>query len=339
MEEQMELYKGEEMEEKLREYFLEAGYYVLRSVKYKYLEEEITDVDLFLYGRFASLTRQKINVDIKNKKTPKAFERILWANGLKQLLKFDYCIVATSDKRPKIREYGKKHNTIILDGTFLSKVEGRSTNRISEEDFLKELSKYISNKQFGYNDWKTIYESSKSRLLDCLDFSGFNATLSSLQYFLESSFNYQKNDIASRTIYIIISHLLLIIDYIIKDVAFLGQKSKEAFLDEGFKYGNLGKEGVDKKIELALKISNANETSNSIMKQFESLPTNIFTEFFSKNENSKYLFSWAREFEGVAFKLEFIYPDKLDNNLKSIISIFLDYFNINRKEFFEFNNR
>ena len=51
MEKQTELFKGELMEEKLRLYFLNNGYYVARGIKYVFEGNEITDIDLFLYGR------------------------------------------------------------------------------------------------------------------------------------------------------------------------------------------------------------------------------------------------------------------------------------------------
>lgn len=102
------------MEELLRNYFLNLGYYVIRGVKYKYEGFDITDVDLYLYGRSSSLTRERINVDIKNKKTPQAFERILWVNGLKELLKFDSCIVATTDQRSVINAFGHLHNLSLI---------------------------------------------------------------------------------------------------------------------------------------------------------------------------------------------------------------------------------
>src|SRR5665648_540774 len=122
MEKQTELLKGELMEEKLRTYFLNNGYYVARGVKYNFEGNEITDIDLFLYGRVSSLSRIRTNVDIKNKKSPKAFERILWAKGLQELLDFDNCVVATTDKKDVLRKFGLKHNTIILDGNFPSRI-------------------------------------------------------------------------------------------------------------------------------------------------------------------------------------------------------------------------
>ena len=257
MEKQETLFKGELIEEKLRLYLLNNGYYVARAVKYNFKQQEITDIDLFLYGRTSSLSRERINVEIKNKKAPKAFERILWAKGLQGLLQFEKCGVATTDKRELIREYGKKHSTIILDGNFLQRLTYELGNRITDEEFLTPLNDIKSFNQYKNQNWRSIYEISKSRLLDELDFSGFNSTLITLKYFISKCFDAQKKNIALRCAYIILSHLLIIIDYIMKDIAFLELQERKEYLNNGFKYGNLGKEGVNTTIDLAVKLSNS----------------------------------------------------------------------------------
>jgi hypothetical protein len=66
----------------------------------------VTDVDIWLYSRPSPLTRERANVDIKRKKTPQALERIFWAKGLQQVLSLERCVVATTDTRPDVREFG-----------------------------------------------------------------------------------------------------------------------------------------------------------------------------------------------------------------------------------------
>lgn len=336
MENQSKLFKGELMEELLRNYFLNSGYYIVRGVKFKYENNDITDVDLFLYGRTSSISRQRVNVDIKNKKTPQAFERILWANGLMRLLNFDSCVVATTDQRPVIHTFGQLHNTTILDGAFLSKLKSNSlTERLTEEDLLIELAQYKSYSTFANKDWRFIYEASKSKLLTEQDFSGFNATLSLLSYFLEKIMtDDHKRTLATRMLYIILSHLLIIVDFIVKDIAFLEQTDKEKRLSDGFKFGNLGKEGVDKIISMAVQIS-GNKSANSLLQSLDSFPTEILRDFFSKNENSKNLFTWAREFENLGFKKIFDKPESIDAPLKGVISVILDFNKIDRKKYFD----
>jgi hypothetical protein len=334
MEKQTELFKGELMEEKLRVYFLNNGYYVARGVKYNFEGNEITDIDLFLYGRTSSISRERTNIDIKNKKNPKAFERILWAKGLQELLKFDSCVVATTDRRELIRNYGLKHNTVILDGNFLQKLTYDTTKRITEEELLKQLSAHKSYKYKRNQIWKNIYETSKSRLLNELDFSGFNSASLDLNYFLLKCFDKQKKETALRVSYAVLSHCLLILDYILKDIAFLEPNLRKENLSNGFKYGNLGREGVNRTIDMAIKIGGSKISANEIKKSLETTEMDILKEYFSKAETTKNIFKWALKFEVLAFEKTITYPNDLDTDLKGTLAIMLDYLKINRKDYF-----
>jgi len=336
MENQQTLFKGELIEELLRNYFLSLGYFVVRGILLKYENNDLTDIDLYLYGRSSSLTRQRINVDIKNKKSPQAFERIVWANGLMKILNFDSCIVATTDNRPVVQSFAHTHKTTILDGAFLQKLRSNpSSDRISEEDLLNELSKHKRYKTYGNKDWKYIYELSKSKLLTEQDFSGFNSSLTNFHYFTEKVLvGDQKKESAIRMSYLILSHMLIIIDFILKDIAFLEQHDREKKLSDGLKFGNLGKEGVDRIIAMVVQISGI-KSAGGVMETLENIPTNILRDFFSKNENSNNIFSWAINFENLGFKKILTYPDKLDSPLKAIISVMLDYMMIERKRYFE----
>ncbi len=327
--------KGELLEEQLRIYFLNLGYFVVRGVKYKYENNDITDVDLFLYDRSSTLSRERINVDIKNKKAPQAFERILWANGLKKLLKFDKCIVATTDNRTLIQKFGLMHDTIVLDGNFISKLKKNNVeNRLSEEDFLNLLSKHKSYKNFANKDWRFIYEQSKSKLLNELDYSGFNSNLFVLKYLIEKIItDIQRRDDAVRFFYAIISHLLIMMDFILKDITFLESTQKNEKLIEGLNYGNLGKEGVDEIITISVALSG--KTRNYFYENFNSTQYNILSDFFSKNEVLKNVFVWAKSFEILTYNKDFASPNNLDPYLRAVISVFLDYFEIDRKTFFD----
>lgn len=330
------LSKGELMEELIRSYFIKAGYFVLRGVKFNYKGNEITDVDLYLYGRSSSLTRERINVDIKNKKSPQAFERILWSNGLRELLGFDSCIVATSDKRAVIQTFGRLHNTLILDGTFLSKLKSNPyPNRLYEEDLLLELAKHKSYKTFKNKDWRYIYEDSKSKLLNELDYSGFNSQLLYLKYFLEKTItDIKKISASTRMIFLILAHILITMDFLLKDIAFLDTSEREKRISDGLRYGNLGQDGVNTIISMAVQIS-GNKSANNYLNALDQVPTDILKEFFSKNEYARNLFNLAKNCELIGYHKELVNPEMIDSPLKSILGLFLDYFSIPRKEFFK----
>jgi len=144
-----------------------------------------TDVDLWLYARNSPLSRERVNVDIKNKKTPQALERIFWTKGLQTVLGLDSCVVATTDSRPDVRDFGLQHDVKVLDGKFLARLN-KSTksqqNRISEEEFLRELDDGSLGRLGG--DWRGRYDLSKSRLLHSLSFDGCNAWLEDIDLLL-----------------------------------------------------------------------------------------------------------------------------------------------------------
>ncbi len=338
MAKQAELFKGELMEEKLRMYFLNNGYYVVRGIKYEFEGNEITDIDLFLYGRSSGLSRERINVDIKNKRIPKAFERILWTNGLQRLLGFDKCVVATSDTRETIRNYGLMHDTMVLNGNFLQKLNYEISKRISEEDLYNILSKHKSYKTYRNQSWKSLYETSKTRLINELDFSGFNSSLIHLRYFLNKCFDQQKKATALRMSYAILSHSLLILDYVLKDIAFLEPTLRQDNLKNGLKYGNLGREGVHRTIDMAVKMTGSKVSANQIKKTLETDDINILVEFFSKVETIKNVFGWAIQLEELSFNKNFINPNEISPALQGVLALFLDYFEIKRTSFFnQFN--
>jgi len=327
--------KGEIKEEQLRNYFLSLGYFVSRGIKYKSDDTDITDIDLFLYGRFSLLSRERINVDVKNKKQPQAFERILWTKGLMEILNFDSCIVATTDNRVVIRKYAELHNIILLDRNFLTKLKNKEDeNRLIEEELSEGLKKIRSFQSYKGNTWLDIYEKSKSTLLYEMDFSGFNYNLGFLHYFLKKIvYDVQNMEKAIRLAYIILAHLFLILDFINKDIAFLEEDKRKKKISDGLKFGNLGKEGIDNTIKMALKIAGSKKMPHTVKALFDEIPTDILTNYFVKNENSKKLFMNAKEFEKLAFSRNIVIPKNLNSNLKGVFAVFLDYFNLSRTEY------
>jgi len=114
--------KGPELEEALKAYFWRAGYFVVRGVPYRVGDDDVTDIDLWLYERPAALTRRRLIVDAKNKQRPKSAERIIWSNGLRDALQVDGAIVATTDQRDSARRLAKHVGVTLLDGDAVTKL-------------------------------------------------------------------------------------------------------------------------------------------------------------------------------------------------------------------------
>lgn len=333
--------KGEMAEEALRRYFLEQGYFVVRSLHFTYNQIDITDIDLWLYDRASPFTRERTNVDIKNKNNPQAFERIIWAKGLQLTLKLERTIVATTSTRKEARDFGLKNDVIIIDGNLLSDLlkKGINLDRITEEDFLLNIVNQSSGK--GEHDWKGRYIASKGRLLNKFNFDGCNEYLREINYFFEQSVLRADSTLTSlRLFYINIAFFLICIDFMMKNYISLEQKSRMEFLSNGFNYGERGKERTESITNAAIKLASSVIANPSIAKTLEievdkqtkRRPVEILAEFFSKNENMNSLFKNAKLFEYFSYSQTISSPSHLPVELQSIIALLADFLKMDRKK-------
>jgi hypothetical protein len=325
--------KGLTSEEVLRKYFLELGFYVVRGVKFFFQNDsEVTDIDLWLYNKVSPIIRHKTNVDAKYKMRPKAMERIIWAKGVQKILHLDSCIVATSSTQNLFREFGEKHGVIVLDGKFLTKLIDRfkgDTLRLSEEEFISciQLSK---DDDIG-KGWIESYFFSKSMLLEGADFNACNCLMNNLHNCITNFLSLSQRQQASlRLIYLILSYLVISLDSILKDMIFLDKIERKEKLTNGLRFGNNGKETLEKLREVIGK-----DYYDILSSKAKELPTEIIAEYVSNVDVYSSLFDVAKKLESLAYSRTLIYPGKLEGQLQSIIAVFLDYFGINRKVFFD----
>jgi hypothetical protein len=334
------------MEETLREYFLELGYYVVRGIKYGFEGFDVTDVDLWLYQRGSSFSRQRFNVDIKHKRTPQALERVLWAKGLQQCLELDGALVATTDSRKAVKKFADQNEVVLLDGAMIAKLKlryGKGTNRLSEEELIY-LARGEKNDRVGV-DWIKRVAVAKSRVLSQLDFDGFNALLIETQFFAsEMITDTHRAKLACRFFYFNLSLLAVVLDFIVRDFAFIDKQLQSDALDDGFRFGKVGKQGAEKVFTAASKIVSAcfpgeRARSADFIKQLRTesmnLQVEILTEFFLKANHGRALFDFARAFEAAAYARELTAPAELSGEQRGLISAILDFHGIDRKKFFD----
>jgi hypothetical protein len=333
--------KGPGMEERVRQYFLSLGYYVLRGVRFKYNEFDVTDVDLWLYSRPSPLTRIRLNVDVKNRKTPQALERIFWTKGLQLALGLEGCFVATTDSRPDVREFGLKNDVGVLDGPFLSRLDKSSKpalERISEEEFLQEIDRSSVGKLGG--DWKGRYEEGKARVLTSLDFDGCNSWLRDTRFFLEQVGATEGKDPAAwRLVYASIGMLLIGVDFQLRRIATLEADQRRIALLDGFRFGHSGRAFAEKITAIASRIvagaksdeSSGRHFADELMRQAEAMPADILAEYFSKNSTQSHLLDVAREFEANAYALSTPVPSKTSTACQSVLGVVADFFSMDRK--------
>ncbi|MBS0041217.1 hypothetical protein KFE26_02675 [Shewanella sp. M16] len=338
--------KGFEMEEQLRNYFLQSGYFVVRGVPFVYEGFDVTDIDLWLYSRESSLTRSITIVDVKNKKTPQAIERIFWAKGLAKAVKANKVIVATTDKRKEVKDFGFDLDVLVLDGTFLSKLtrsEVFLNNRLSDEEFISEIEKYSLGKIDG--DWKGQIVKCKSLLSKEIGFDECNQWLEVSRFFAEQILTKPSQlKVAIRCFYYSISLFCIGVDFVLKELSFLDHDNRVSKLVEGFTFGTKGRNGVAKMLSLSLSLVEqfapegkaiSSQVRTKVMADFDSLPTNILGEYFSKAEVGKTTFSSAKELENLAMSRLFRTHSESSIEVRSVVGCLLDCWGISRKMFTE----
>jgi hypothetical protein len=331
------LLKGAAAEELLRNYFLSLGYYVVRGCKFKYNKFDVTDVDLWLYARNSPLSRERVCVDIKNKRTPQALERIFWVKGLQQVLGVDSCIVATTDTRTDVGDFGLQNNVKVLDGKFLSRLNNSPRShltRITEEDLLAEFD----NDSVGRLscDWKSRYESSKSRLLLGLNFDGCNAWLEDIKDVF--------SDTASgvrqwRLLYALCSHFLTSVDFTLRHLVTDDHAHRRKTIEQGFRYGLSGERFTENvtRMSCALVESVTNQpglssTLRSVIKsQASEIKAELLAEYFSKKTGGQELLDTALILEAAAFNPTLVMPSSLPSSCQALFGVLSDFFGIDRK--------
>ncbi|EOV0920912.1 hypothetical protein ACOLNO_003760 [Vibrio parahaemolyticus] len=341
---QKPLKKGELAEERLRQYFLSLGYFVVRSINADYKGFDVTDVDLFLYSRPSPISRERTNVDVKMKQRPQALERVFWTKGLQAVLGLEKCIVATTDKRTHVAEFGAQNDVLVLDGNFMAKLDSTeryNEERLTEEEFL-ELIEHFSIGELG-GAWKRFFEQSKSNLLDKLNFDGVNLLLNNIKKLLEEcSYDYAK-DTSYRLLYIYVSYFLVTLDYSIKDYSYKSHEERKKTISEGIRFGELGK----KKSEDIVNMSSALMASfmrgqdydidaikNEVYSQLAGIPAEGLAEVLGSTKMMHSLLPMAIELEKVAYKRETLKPAELATDVQSVLGLLCDTFNFDRKKVF-----
>lgn len=335
--------KGYRTEEMLREYFLRLGYYVVRGAKVKIGNLEGTDVDLWLYQRVSALGRDRINVDIKDKARAKAAERIFWAKGVQSLLGLERSIVATTDRRPEIKQFANDHGILLLDGDFLSRIAVglKPSARLTDEGF-EEIC-------FGKGDGalfdgaKARYTRLKSLVLTDLDFDGCNTVLNEIHAYLERALiSTSQRGAGLRLLYFATSVLLVCADYASRLLTFEDPAVSRQVFVNGFRYGSRGAERLDEAFRVAsglvetfapdLRARIHDARGKALAHAASAFPTEILAEFFARPENHRELVQIARAFEDAAFASTLSMPSALSSPCQSVLGVLADYFGVERKQ-------
>lgn len=330
--------KGANAEEAMRQRFLQMGYFAVRGIPYSFREFSVTDIDLWLYGP-AGVFRERINVDIKNKRTPQAIERIFWTLGAMQVLKLDRCIVVTTETNPAVVDFGKRCNVTVVDGHYLGEtLRGSPLARLTEEEFAAAIRPAGAEEKA--KEFQRRFEGAKKRLLTHLSFDGCNLHLLDIRRCMEELLAFPgMTPSTRRMLYLLTSYLMVTLDYLVSKAAFAEPGACREEVELGLRYGSAGRNRLDefgKVLEGCRTSGNeeANRVISGIVARLQSgvaeVRADIIAEYITRHVGPGKLLALALAFEQVAYARECPAVANLQADLKSAIMMLVDFHGVDR---------
>ncbi|WP_407058577.1 hypothetical protein [Syntrophotalea acetylenica] len=339
--------KGFKTEELLRAYFLRAGFFVVRGIKLKIKDTELTDSDLLVYERSATLARRRTVIDVKDKKSPQAAERLFFVSGLAQILGVEGAGVATTDKNPILRELARKSKILWIDGDDLQRLKKSDKvlypNRLSEEEMFDKIDQL--DKLRGGRKYRVLTEDIKSSIGDRFGVSSANRAIEAFQVFVDEAIKSHPKSVSaevlSRLAYFSCSLAAASLDFASADSALRPTEERCKLMSNAIRYGENAQDTFQKLewTELALReyIENGASIAREIKDKFTtdagSFPSEDLAEIVIKLSNTNKLFEVARSLETAAFRVYPVCFDDLATDAKSFVGAMLDFCSLDRRHF------
>ncbi|MQR99386.1 hypothetical protein [Gluconobacter aidae] len=340
--------KGAVLEEVLRAYFLRAGFFVIRGVPFRFADEDLTDVDLWLYERPTGTSRRVQICDIKYKQRPKAVERIFWTSGLADALDVDGAYVATTDKRKSLRSVAEKLNLQLIDGTDIQRIQNSQSvlypDRRSDEQLIAELQavdKSFRNKNL---------QDARLDILSALS-EGFGApsavrALEGFSRLATTAVAYHPDSQAARSAgrlaYLAGAIVCQSLDYVSVGAAFRTIDERRDLILRAVRLGALGDDNGQQTLRLAMALvekyapggrGTATAVEAGLKRDLDQIPAEIVADQAVRLLKSDQLFMTGRELEMASYHVALPTFDGLSVHTKSMLGALLDYANVDRERF------
>lgn len=339
--------KGFETEEVVRSYFLAAGFFVLRGVKLRHGGDELTDIDLWLYERSATLGRRRIIIDIKDNAQPKAAERLFFVRGLAEIIQVEATGIATSDNRRSLRELARKHNVLWIDNADLQRLKSSQklavSSRITDEmldDYIYQVDASRSSRNI-----RDAFVTVKSSVADRFGPSCANTATDGAQYFsklaIEAHPNSLPAQVFTRLVYFSCAVAAAALDFSSGETALRPNAERLASLTSAIRFGEDAKGTADKLrwTEAAIRdyAPNGAGLAEVVRSRFnealDAIPAESLAEVVVKMANSDRLFKAACDLERAAYTIDLATFDSLSLDAKSFLGAVLDFIGADRSLF------
>ena len=315
---------------------------------FRFADEDLTNVDLWLYERPTGTSRRVQVCDIKYKQRPKAVERIFWTSGLRDALDVDGAYVATTDKRRSLRSVAEKLNLQLIDGTDIQRIQNSQTvlftDRIGDEQLIQELQ--AVDKEFRT---KNLQEARIDILSALSEGFGAPSAVRALEGFgrlAAAAVSYHPDlkaaRAAGRLAYLAAAITCESLDYVSVGAAFRTLDERRELMLKAVRLGALSSEVGQQTLKLALALiekygpagkSAAIAVETGLKKELERIPAEIVADQAIRLLKADQLFLTGRELEMASYHAALRPFDALSVQTKSMLGALLDYAGVDRQRF------
>lgn len=309
--------------------------------------DELTDIDLWLYERSATLARRRIIIDIKDNAQPKAAERLFFVKGLADLIQVEASGIATSDPRRSLRDLARKHNVLWIDNADLQRLKSSerlmAKSRLTDEELAQRIAAVDT--QRSSKIVRDTFVAIKSSVADRFGPSSANTAIDGAQYFARMAVEAHPKsgpaELFTRLTYFACAIAGAALDFASGETALRPHAERLAGLTDSIRFGEDPKGTFDKLrwAEAAIReyAPNGAGVADLVRTRFNealrSVPAESLAEVVVKFANSDRLFNAARDLERAAFVITCPSFDDLSVDARSILGAVLDFVSVGRLQF------
>jgi hypothetical protein len=339
--------KGLQTEELLRRYFLRTGLFVVRGVLVRHEGVDLTDVDLWVYERPATLARRRTIVDIKDKGTPKAAERLFFVKGLAETIGVEGAGVATTDARPALRRLARKQGVLWIDGDDIQRLKASAElsnwDRLTEEEFSADVAALDTSRMS--RALREKFEKVKSAVASRFGASCANISLEGAGMFAREAIGAHPGSAGAQVLlrltYLSAAVAAASLDFASADTALRPAPERLRSLTDAIRYG-ADADGILEQLRFAEGAIRdyapngaglAKIVREGLNADLAAIPAEGLAEIVLKMTRNETLFEVARTLEAAAYATKVPSFDDLEPTPRGFIGAVLDFVRIDRPTF------
>lgn len=334
--------KGGRAEECLAQYFRQMGSFVVRGVPVREGQDDVTDIDLWVYTRATAHARHVAIVDIKNKKRGKAFERAIWVKGLQIALGADEAMIASQGVKDTAQRFSDRMKVRVIPRSLFDAIIKRfdqNEERLSTEEMEVQVSEIILDKI----SIKKRLENLKAEIANGIDFRTLNIWLDEAADFLRHASERERNGgPITRSAYFCCSLVAVAADFLGKEHSLSETAVRRDFFRQGLLFGRTDFDARTAYLQFAEQLvteyldptgSSASQIRSSFDQAVGKMPVQGLAEFFARPHAGSDLLRAAVALEEAAHARAILPPHKLQSvEAKMVIGLVGDYAGLRRRD-------